>query len=135
MTTFFVPGVPAPQGSKTGFIRGGRVVLTESSKKVKPWREAVAKTAAGDLLEGPLHLEVVFVMPRTKAIGDGVAPMMVQRPDLDKLLRSTCDGLTGSAYEDDSQVVAITAFKRRADPGEETGARITLTPASAGLFR
>lgn len=132
MPSFFVEGTPAPQGSKTGFIRGGRVVLVESSKKVKPWREAVgakARETVGELLDGPLELTVEFIMPRPKALGGNPAPPMVQRPDADKLLRSTCDGLTGTAYVDDSQVVTIHAHKRRAEPGETPGAHITLTPA------
>ena len=70
-------------------------------------------------------------MPRTKAMGDKPAPPMLQRPDLDKLLRSTCDGLTGAAYVDDSQATHISSEKRRAEPGEQTGAQITLsTPTS-----
>ena len=104
----------------------------ESSKKVKPWREAVgakARETVGELLDGPLELSVTFIMPRPKALGGKTAPPMVQRPDADKLLRSTCDGLTGTAYVDDSQVVTIHAHKRRAEPGETPGAHITLTPA------
>ena len=129
-----MPGVPAPQGSKNAYRRGDRCVLVESSKKVKPWRQAVARTARETIpqpLEGEIHLRVVFVMPRTKAMGEKPAPPMLQRPDLDKLLRSTCDGLTGAAYVDDSQVTHISSEKRRAAPGEQTGAQITLsTPTS-----
>ncbi len=108
------------------------MVLVESSKKVKPWREAVgakARKTVGELLDGPLELSVTFIMPRPKALGDKPAPPMVQRPDTDKLLRSTCDALTGTCYGDDSQVVTIHAHKRRAEPGETPGAHITLTPA------
>ena len=133
--SFFVPGVPAPQGSKNAYRRGNRCVLVESSKKVKPWREAVARAAKETIpqpLEGEIHLRVVFVMPRTKAMGTKPAPPMLQRPDLDKLLRSTCDGLTGAAYADDSQVTHIYAEKRRGEPGEQTGAHITLsTPTNS----
>lgn len=59
-------------------------------------------------------------------MGDKEAPPMIQRPDLDKLLRSTCDGLSGSAYEDDSQVTLITAYKRRARHDEDPGATISI---------
>ena len=45
MTTFHVAGFPAPQGSKNAYRRGNKVVLVESSKKVKPWRAAVAQAA------------------------------------------------------------------------------------------
>lgn len=52
---------------------------------------------------------------------------MVQKPDLDKLLRALNDGLTGVAFHDDSQVVNIAATKRRAEPGEETGVEVNIT--------
>ncbi|OFT88995.1 RusA family crossover junction endodeoxyribonuclease [Corynebacterium sp. HMSC28B08] len=126
----FIPGVPAPQGSKKGFIRGGRVVLVESSKKVKPWRETVAQVTrlhCTQPIQGAVSLNVVFVLPRTKAMGSKPAPLMTQRPDIDKLLRSTADGLSGAAYLDDAQVVRIIGTKRRAAPGEKTGAHITIT--------
>lgn len=129
MYTFRVDGIAAPQGSKRAFNRGGRCVLVESSKKVKPWREAVTKAAKENVpepLKGEVHLTVEFALPRTKAMGDKEAPPMIQRPDLDKLLRSTCDGLSGAAYEDDSQVTLITAYKRRAGHGEEPGATISV---------
>lgn len=129
MTSFFIGGVPAPKGSKNGFIRGGKVVLVESSKKEKPWREAVARIAGENIdepKEGPIRLVLEFIMPRTKAMGNKVAQPMTQKPDLDKLIRSTCDGLTGPGYVDDSQVVSVLAVKRRAAPGEETGAAVTL---------
>lgn len=123
---FFVPGIPAPQGSKR-HVGGGRMI--ESSKKVKPWRHAVATHAARHFpkpVAGAVHLDVEFVMPRPKAWGKDRQDPMVQRPDADKLLRSTLDGLTGVALMDDSQVTHITAHKRRARRDEPTGAHITL---------
>ena len=55
---FFVPGVPAPQGSKLAVTRGRKVVLIEMSKRVKPWRQAVATVASlhPPLPAGPLPL-------------------------------------------------------------------------------
>lgn len=129
MHTFTVNGVAAPQGSKKAFNRGGRCVLVESSKNVKPWRQAVAKAAKENIpepLTGEIHLTVEFALPRTKAMGDKPAPPMIQRPDVDKLLRAVCDGLSGAAYEDDSQVTRVTASKRRTRHGEAPNARIAL---------
>jgi Holliday junction resolvase RusA-like endonuclease len=40
--TVNVIGTPAPQGSKRAFVVNGCAVMTESSKKVKPWRQDVA---------------------------------------------------------------------------------------------
>lgn len=146
----FIPGTPRPQGSKiarqvttstggryaagaAGARRARRTVLCESSKGLPAWRAAVAAGAAvahpDGPLDGPVAMTVVLRMPRTKAMGDRPAPPMVERPDLDKLLRGIFDGLTGPALRDDSQVIAITATKRRARPGESPGAEITLTAA------
>lgn len=129
MPSFFVEGTPAPQGSKTGFIRGGRVVLVESSKKVKPWREAVgakAREVFDSPMSGPISIDIEFVLPRTKAMGDKVAPPMIQKPDGDKLVRAVFDAVTGIAIRDDSEVTSHSSRKRRAKPGEAIGAHITI---------
>ena len=39
--TIDVVGTPAPQGSKRAYVVAGRARLTESSSKVKPWRQDV----------------------------------------------------------------------------------------------
>ena len=128
MVSFYTPGIPAPQGSKTGYIRGGRVVLVESSKKVKPWREAVALVArrhCPEPLDGPVRVTVDFIMPRPKSLPKRVK-QHVKRPDLDKLLRSTNDALTGIAYQDDSQIVSIHGTKHYCHPDSDPGAIITI---------
>lgn len=115
-----VVGIPAPQGSKRHVGRGR---LIESSKKVGPWRAAItdqAREAGLDALnlDEPLRINVAFYLPRPKS-HSGVrgllpsAPTWPARvPDLDKLLRSTLDGLTqaGVIY-DDSCVVSLHAIK------------------------
>lgn len=129
--TFFVPGLPSPQGSKNAYRRGQKIVLVESSKKVKPWRDTVSQVArfvCKQPIDGAVTVVVHFVMPRTKAMRNKPAPPMVQKPDLDKMLRAVNDALTGIAYADDSQIVRLTGSKRRAAPGEQTGAHITITP-------
>ena len=127
MTWIHVRGNPAPQGSKR-HVGGGRLI--ESSKRLPAWRIAVQDAALQHLTPipagVPVAVEIVFVMPRTKAMGNRPAPPMVQRPDADKLARAVLDGLTGPAFADDSQVVRLVVDKRRADPGEETGARINV---------
>lgn len=127
MTTFFVPGVPAPQGSKR-YVGHGRMV--ESSKKVPAWRSAVALIAHAQHkhYRGPVEVTCEFVMPRPKAWGKNRQDPMTERPDVDKLLRSTLDGLTTSGIiKDDSHVVQVQGTKRRAtNPKEPTGAHITI---------
>ena len=118
-----VRGLPAPQGSKSfKGMAGGHAILAESSKKVKPWREAV-KSAALDAwyvdhhstegitpIAGPIDVEMIFTMPRPKSAKRGARPST--RPDLSKLIRSTEDALTDvGAWEDDARVVRVTAMK------------------------
>ena len=112
--TITVYGVPAPQGSKRHVGRG---VMIESSKKVKPWREAVKWAAievlVGRGIEGPIEVEVdfYFVHPKTGKR----RPTHSVKPDIDKLLRSTFDALTDAGvFEDDSRIVSVQARKHYA---------------------
>ena len=131
MTTFHVPGVPAPQGSKNAYRRGNKVLLVESSKKVKPWRAAVAQAATiaylrTEPIDGPVAVEIDFYLPRPKSLPKRVI-WMVKKPDLDKLIRSTLDALSGIAYIDDNRVTRIVADKHYAASPEDAGAHITIT--------
>lgn len=124
---FFVPGHPAPQGSKQAFVRGKRAVLVEVSKRVKPWREAVqdaAITHGCQSLNGPVSVKLTFLMPRPKAMPKSAPLTMCARPDADKLARAVLDGITGVCFEDDSQVTRLLVVKRRAGTAEEPGVMI-----------
>lgn len=128
--SFFVPGIPKPQGSKRGFVRGGKAVLVEAAGQAhKDWRATVALAAAESyvpmtgLLDGPLTLDVTFTMPKPKSRPKR-RPMPDSAPDLDKLLRLVGDSLTGVVWRDDAQVVECHARKLY---GERPGARITVT--------
>jgi Holliday junction resolvase RusA-like endonuclease len=115
MISYFVEGEPAPQGSKNGFVKNGRVVMVESSKKVKPWREAVAwqtKSKVTEPMTSPVEIALVFHLPKPKSV---TRKWPSVKPDLDKLIRSTFDGLTtGGLYTDDALVIAVSASKQYA---------------------
>lgn len=125
----FVPGLPAPQGSKRHVGRG---ILVESSKALGPWREMVKLAAHNRMLQRgltmqtalPLVVEIEFVMPRPKSLGKR-DPRHVKRPDVDKLARAILDGLTGVVFADDSAVWCLNARKRYAEVSEAPGCYIT----------
>lgn len=128
---FFVPGHPAPQGSKQAFVRGKRAVLVEVSKRVKPWREAVqdaAITHGCKPIHGSVSVKLTFLMPRPKAMPKSAPLTMCARPDADKLARAVLDGLTGVCFDDDSQVTRLLVVKRRAGTAEEPGVMIHVGP-------
>lgn len=124
-----VNGIPAPQGSKRHVGNG---VLVESSAKVKPWREAVrTETQRVVELRGraaeagePVLVDLMFHLPRPKSAPRRVL-LPAKRPDLDKLIRSTLDGLNdGGALADDAQIVGITASKHFARDDYPAGVTI-----------
>jgi crossover junction endodeoxyribonuclease RusA len=131
---FHVLGLsPAPQGSKR-HVGGGRMI--ESSAKVKPWREAVRTEALATGLaisDQPIYLHLRFRFRRPRghhnSKGEVKASARIEhitRPDLDKLCRSTLDGLTGVLFKDDSQVAFLEASKEYALPGEMEGCHIEI---------
>ena len=129
--TIIVHGIPAPQGSKRHVGNG---ILIESSKKVKPWREAVkwaAIEAGVKAIHGPVVLTVQFFLPRPKS-----APKRRteadRKPDLDKLLRSTMDALSDvGVWEDDARVVEVQAGKAYEFEGRPPGAVIEIVAVEA----
>lgn len=135
--TFSVIGRPAAQGSKRYLGNG---VMVESSRYVHPWRADVKMAAMGAT---PLHwdkeasfsltITFLFVRPKGHHGSKGLKPSAPAAPsgrvgDLDKLLRSTLDAMTGIVFADDCQVVTLYAAKRYALPGEQPGALITAIP-------
>jgi crossover junction endodeoxyribonuclease RusA len=132
----FVPGHPAPQGSKR-HVGGG--VMVESCKRTKPWRSDIRSMLLTEdgkpklFFDGAVHVHLDFVMPRPLSAPKRSTPPAIKKPDLDKLTRAVFDAI-GSAgiWRDDSQVVGAIVSKRIAELHETAGCHITITPASAG---
>lgn len=125
--TLFVAGVPVPQGSMKGFVRGGRAVLTSANPELQPWRTQVAaafQARCSAVFDGPIVFIAEFIMPRTKALPKTRERPHTTKPDADKLVRGLLDAIRGIAIRDDAQVVEIHASKRYARVGERSGAHI-----------
>ncbi|MDX3232945.1 RusA family crossover junction endodeoxyribonuclease [Streptomyces sp. ME19-01-6] len=135
--TIVVNGRPAPQGSKryAGHRRNaasGRVsaVLVEQSKRVKPWRALVTAAATEACLisrtaplDGPLAAELIFTVlkPASAPKRRRTWPITRHSGDLDKLLRSTFDGVADAqAVVDDARIIRVAAEKTF--PGEHPDA-------------
>lgn len=137
-----VYGQPAPQGSKR-HVGGGRMI--ESSKAVKPWREAVKYAARLVIeregikapLDGPLLARVVVTVPKPKSAPKRRRTWPDRKPDLSKLLRSTEDALTDAGLiADDARLVEFSRLAK-VFPGEDPealespGCVITVEPVKA----
>ena len=142
MITLRIHGTPSPKGSKRalGRRRNGSTILVESCRTLAAWEQQIergARAAGAEQLQGPVHVEALFLFarPASHLRKDGslrpAAPRHhTSRPDLSKLQRGIEDPLSGVLYGDDSQITSITARKRWCLPGELPGALITLAPAT-----
>ena len=106
---FFVKGRPVPQGSLK-FINGRPIHARATDLAV--WRADIARNAevhGYKPVQGGVKVSCSFVFNKPKSAKERNYPWV--KPDLDKLIRAVLDGLTGVAYEDDSQVVLLQANK------------------------
>jgi crossover junction endodeoxyribonuclease RusA len=116
--SFFVPGLPAPQGSKVYAVsKAGKPYGREANKGLGPWRKAVQESAEAALMatdewerdyDGPVRLELVLIFPH---VASG-RHWKTSPPDLDKLIRGVGDALTKArVYKDDARVVSLLSEK------------------------
>ncbi len=113
-----VRGTPAPQGSKSfkGMSKAGRAILTESSKKVRPWRqdvmaaaEALRERTGAAPIDGPVLVSMVFTLQKPASAPKRRRTYPMRTPDLSKLARSTEDALTDAGiWADDARVIGYT---------------------------
>jgi Holliday junction resolvase RusA-like endonuclease len=125
--SFFIEGVPVPQGSKTVSQAKGRAWLRDANAaRLKPWRHVIATHAdLGVTFDCPVIVTLSFVLPRPQRPRWEVPAV---KPDIDKLVRAVMDGLTdGGLLGDDARVVDLTATKRYPTPGDPTGVGIDVT--------
>ena len=110
---FTVEGTCVPQGSMSVF--NGRIVH-QKSKELTAWRTAIGNAcrAIMEPLDGPVEVDITFFLNRPRTVTRKTPHV---RPDVDKLARAALDGLTGAAFQDDAQVIRLTARKAYGPPG------------------
>jgi crossover junction endodeoxyribonuclease RusA len=126
MISFFVPGIPATQGSKNQFG-------VESCKRLPEWRSLVSLMAKQQMdgktpFDGPVKVLYSFWFPRAKnhfgtgkksnSMRDDAPLYATAKGDIDKLQRAVNDAMTGIVYHDDKQISQVAAVKMyRETPG------------------
>ncbi len=130
MITFDAIGKPEPQGSAKAFVRGGRAHITSDNTGLRFWRNIVAEAARQAMGERnlvdrpePVRVNIVFRLSRPASLPKRQS-YATKKPDIDKLVRSSLDGMTGVVWRDDSQVIELTVRKQYCVEGEQPGARI-----------
>lgn len=139
LLSVYVPGKPAPQGSKAylGASAQGRPRVADASPRLRTWRHDVITAASparrlGHPYTGPVEVMLVFALPRPASHylpANRRRPEPVLRPesptwpskppDGDKLARAVLDALTGAGlWADDGQVCRLNVTKVYVGPGE-----------------
>lgn len=142
--TVAVAGTPAPQGSKKIVRRHGKAFLVDDNDGAKQaWRTAVVAACTrsyGRVLpyDGPVAVTLSFRLPMPKTRRAAVRRVGVDahtvKPDLDKLVRNTLDGLTDAGViVDDSRVWQIHASKTEHDAAVASPG-VTITVAAYGYW-
>ena len=102
-------GVPIQQGSMR-HVGNGRMIHNKAVE-LAAWRANIAnaaKLAGCTPILDPIEITMKFRVKRPKSVKRDYPTVA---PDLDKYIRGVLDGLTGIAYNDDSQVIDIKAQK------------------------
>jgi Holliday junction resolvase RusA-like endonuclease len=145
--SFFVNGIPCPQGSKNAFARiktmpnGKKVpvaVMVEQSKGLPVWRDSVKRAAlasrpAGWKTQGIFIVNTIYHFPRPKLhyktngeLKPGAEIIKVSTPDRDKLDRAIGDSLTKVVFDDDAQSAIGFSVKLFCSKHDNAGAFITV---------
>ena len=145
--TFTAPCVPVAQPRQRQRVvqAGGRAFAqnyTPRNSPVNAFKAAVQLAAsqayAGPPLDEPLEMSVTFVFARKKNQIWKTKPMPrlphAGKPDLDNLLKSLMDALTGTLFVDDARVTRLTACKFVASGSEQPHCEVIVWRPDTNLF-
>ncbi|MCL6557394.1 MAG: RusA family crossover junction endodeoxyribonuclease [Firmicutes bacterium] len=139
--SFTVYGQAQTKGSAKAFTftdKNGktRASITNDNPKSKEWQSLVAKLAQehrpeGGIIKGAVVVGIDFYFLRPKSVPVKKRPHMIVKPDIDKITRSVLDGLKGTIYADDAQVIGLNIRKYYGDPPR---AEIMIIEVGDGIF-
>jgi Holliday junction resolvase RusA-like endonuclease len=150
MIDFIVPAVPVAQPRQRHRIvqpKGGKAFATNYTPAKDPVnafkasvRVAAAHAYQGPPLTGPIQVDIIFVLPRTKPAWlkrdsswwecwkSGLrVPHAVSRNDRDNLMKSVQDCLNGLLWVDDGQIYSGQTEKWLASEGEQPHVEVRIT--------
>ena len=130
----YIRGEPIPQPRPRVVTIGGRAraISAPSKHPVNDWKKrimvALATQFDGDILDGPVRLDVTFLMPRPKRLMRRKDPegevWHTTRPDADNLVKALKDACSGVIYKDDSQVCELIVRKKHHAKGGHPAAMV-----------
>lgn len=107
----YVPGEPVakarPRVGKGGRVYTPRKTQVHESKIREEWLE----NYEDEPTKNPVKISMTFYLTKPKKIPKDFPDTPQKRPDIDNLIKTVLDALNGLAYEDDKQIVKVSARK------------------------
>lgn len=116
MRTYVIAGRPTPLSRPRFSSFNSRVYDPQKAAKVVPIISLASQHNDEPLLDGPLHLDIIFYMPiplkgnRSNKYKINGTPHCI-KPDLDNLIKWIGDISCGVIYRDDALIASITSKK------------------------
>ena len=134
MISFFVDADPVAQPRQRHAIRNGVAInYIPKNHPIHVYKEMVAlraRTACNGILEGPVGVTLIFLMPRPQAMIWKTKPMPRVlhdgKPDFDNLAKAIADALNGIAWKDDAQIARCVVEKYYAAWYEPAGVHVQI---------
>lgn len=136
--SFFVDCPPVGQPRQRHALLGGQVRnYTPSSHPVVVFKSRVCIAARrayqGTLLDGPLRVSMLFLLPRPKRLIWKMKPMPREwatcKPDFDNASKAIADALNGVLWLDDALLCDVVIRKMYAAGGESAGVEVEIENA------
>lgn len=109
------------------FMRASTSSHYKSTQKYLNYKNAIGLMVKskfkGELLDGPLHVDILFKMPipdswSKKRKQEAIGRLHVKKPDIDNMVKGLFDAVNGLIWVDDNRVAAVSAGKVYSDkPG------------------
>jgi len=115
-----IPGIPLPTRRARHSRRKGKTItydpLSEEKETIR-W-QIRSKLSNFELIEGPIELEFKFFMPIPRSTPKKNLQLILdgkikhtKKPDVDNVMKTYMDCMTGIVYIDDGQVYKVSACK------------------------
>ena len=128
--SFFVHCEPVPQPRAKVSTRGGFArAYVDSEHPSHALKQAIREAYHGrEKLEGPIRCTLAFYFERPKSHTkkQRQSDWHTGKADIDNLQKLVFDALNGIAYDDDKQIVFVTACKRWVGDEADSGIYISL---------
>ena len=115
MHKLLIPGKPQPK-QRARVTKSGHAYTPQATRDYEATVASIAEMSISEPLTGPILLvvRVAYEIPKSWSTAkkyEHESAYHIQPPDLDNVIKSIKDGLSGIAYHDDKQVAVIEASK------------------------